>query len=540
MLKSRYLTSAAACAFATIGGAAAAQEVGFCGQPEVMTQGTFSIADENATPIDATINVARGEPVYLEFNVGAATGVTIETFSNDFDPLVILFDSNGQMVRSDDDGSGTLNARLGAQLEPGDYCAQIRTLTDVPPATGILPPGYEGAIPVRLSTGIAPGAGGCRTQPGLVAIDTPLTPGGEPQSLSGQSPSSSAFSFTLAEPMAISVGARSAAFDTILTLEDSFGAQLGSDDDGGGGTNSYLGMDSPLPAGEYCVSVASYDAAGGDFTLTLEEWSEAAASRGGGSGAPADPCGDPSATTTLAAPLASGFAAENFSQTLTSTHQFFQFETTEPLELRLTATSGDFDTIMGLYDSDGNEVGNNDDGEGLGTNSRIQPGAALPAGTYCAAVSPYSGEGSGSFRFNLIEMTEEALLAEAYSTGEILPSSNSGVDFTDLGLLERSVRSDGAADGRAQWYLFEVAEESLIVADTASLGAPAKVVLFDYEGTGQKIAEAVGAPEGLTTRLVKKVGSGIYALAVVRDGGDETREASALSLQRYVRPPRAQ
>lgn len=540
MLKFRYLAKMVVGATFAFASGAFAQETGFCGQPLTLTGGSYSIAGEGALPIDTVLSVARGEPAYLQFVVERETGVTIETFSNDLDPLIVLFDSAGRMVRSDDDGSGTLNARLGVELSAGKYCAQIRTLTDVPPAVGFLPPGFSGPIPVRLSTGIAAGAGGCFTQPGLVRLDSPLATGAEPLVLSGQVPSGGTIALSLAEPMGLSIAARSNEFDTILTVEDSFGAQLGTDDDGGGGTNSYLGFDSPLAAGDYCISVTSYDAAGGAFDLILEEWSEAAASRGQGSGAPINPCGDPAATTLIGDVLGRGFSAQEFRQTLANDHRFYRFETSEPLELRLTVTSGDFDTVLGLYDGEGLEVGNSDDADGLGTNSRIEPGSMLPAGRYCVAVSPFSGEGSGSYQFVLEELTEEALLAEAYASGELLPSASSGIQFTDLGLLERSLRSEGASEPGSQWFLFEVDEESLVVADAASPEGATRLVLFDYEGSGLQIAESVVDPEAPTTRLVRKVGSGIYAIALVRDAGADGREASLMSIQRYIRPPRRQ
>ncbi|MFV2034414.1 MAG: hypothetical protein ACC631_04770, partial [Halocynthiibacter sp.] len=110
MLKIRCLTTVVVGAVAMNVSGAFAQESGFCGQPAVLTSGNYSISGKGALPVDAIVSIARGEPAYLEFTIESATGITIETFSNDLDPLVILLDSNGQMVRSDDDGSGTLNS----------------------------------------------------------------------------------------------------------------------------------------------------------------------------------------------------------------------------------------------------------------------------------------------------------------------------------------------------------------------------------------------------------------------------------------------
>ncbi|WP_166417897.1 hypothetical protein [Cochlodiniinecator piscidefendens] len=538
----------------SLSSAAFAQDVGLCGQPNGLTEGNFTISGSTAAPIDTFVNIARGEPRYLELMLQNPTGLTLETNSFDADPVLILFDSSGAVVQTDDDGTGTLNSRLGVDLPAGAYCLQVRTLTDIPAPTGPLPSGFDATIPLRVTTGVTPpvtyptdggqiASGSCASNPNmLVAID-PLSLGGGVQQLSGQlmGGGSASVGFTLSEPMGVALGVRSDTFDTIISLEDVAGVPYGTDDDGGDGVNSLLGLEQALQPGDYCLTVNSYDgASGGPFDVTLQEWSPQVVAQQTGGFAPFNVCQDPATTVALGDGLASGFAPLSAGQALTGTYSHFSFSTSQEMELRLSASSNNFDTVLGLYSMDGTEIARNDDAEGQGTNSRLQTGGVVPAGQYCAVVGSFSGSGGGLFDLSVLELTEEALLAEAYNRGELLPSVSSGVEMNDLGLLERSLRSETVAGSGAEWFLFEVDEESLVVMDTTSVGGVERIALFDFEGSGQMVAEGWPDVNGSRTRLVERVGSGIYAVAVVRSAYTEGREAMQMSLQRYVRPPRRQ
>lgn len=530
----KFSTRIAFSTFAALMVPASAMAAGLCGQSDGLVQGQYQISGPEAEAINGTVSIQRGEPAYVDLTIATDTAITLETFSNDVDPLIILFDDTGAVVRSDDDGAGNLNARLGTFLAAGNYCAQISTVREVPESSGGLPSGYDAPIPFLISAGQTASAGQCARALGGIALVDAIEPGSAAQQASGQVPGRNYVRFSLAQPTAISVFARSTAFDTYLTLEDDFGAQIGGDDDGGGGTDSYLGFSSPLPAGDYCAEVTSYDGTQGAFTLAVSEWSEAHAASADG-GLILDPCGEGASIVDLGDPLSSGFAPQMLAATVNNGPQFYRLDLSEPLDLRLTATSDVLDTVLGLYDADGNEIDGSDDADGLGTNSRITRNA-LPAGEYCVAVSPFSNEGSGQISFNLVEMTEAALLQEAYASGEILPPNTDGI-YTDLGLLHRNLRHDDVSGGGTKWYLFEVDEESLVVVDASGLGSLKSLVLFDYEGSGLKLAESLSQPDDLSTRLVRTLNSGRYAIGVVRDdsGG---MGASLLSLQRYVRPPR--
>ncbi len=539
MLRKILSPIAVICAGLAFTGVAAAQDMGACGQPAALTQGHHLMAGPDAAPIDATVAIARGEPSYFEVEIATQTGITVETMSPFDDPVLILFDSDGNVVRADDDGAGSLNARVGADLSPGTYCVQVRTLTDIPQGGGSLPSGFDTVVPVQLRTGIEAGSGGCASMPGLVALD-PVAPGFTPLDLAGTAPGG--FLLTLTEQMPLSILARSNQIDTILTIEDANGIEVASDDDGGGGTNSYLGLESGLEPGEYCIAVTSFDAgAAGPFSLVVQDYSPTAGGDGAGAGGGliGDPCGDPTATQALGE-FGAGFAAQNLSGLLNDDHQFYRFDLTEPLALRLTATSNAFDTVLGLYGADGALITESDDADGLGTNSRISATNELPPGGYCVALSPFGGSGAGGFDFEMVELSEEALLAEAYESGEILPASDSGVDFSDLGVLERSLRTGSVGGSGTEWFLFEVTEESLLVVDAAAEGNVSQLALFDYEGSGLRIAKGLIDEDTHNRRLVQKVGSGIYALAVIRDAMATDIAASAVSIQRYVRPARVQ
>ncbi|MBI1493036.1 DVUA0089 family protein [Halocynthiibacter styelae] len=536
--KSLLLASGAALSVLATG--AQAQERGACGQPQILTHAQYLITGATAPAVDTVVAIARREPAYIELEVGQRTGVTIETSSGNADPVVVIFNANGDPLLGNDDGAGGLNSLLSIELDPGSYCAQISTYTSVPDGYGT-PTGFNENIPLQIRTGLeAPrvdtaGGGGaaasteCFAMPNLVHLDDPVGSGAESLAVNGTVPY--AYSFSVEEGTNMSLLARSNTLDTFLTLVDVNGNQIATDDDGGGGTDSHIGINYGLPAGEYCVAVTGYDpATSGPADLTISDYNENISVSGGSVG-PANPCGDPATTVSLT-------AGEHVQGVLSGESQDYTFDLAEPMALRLTATSNSFDTYLWLYTADGVLLNENDDADGLGTGSRIENRDQLPAGSYCASVTPFGGDGTGAFNMHLMELSEEALLMEAYNNAEILPPSTAGVEMTDLGLLHRNLRADNAG-GETQWYLFEVEDESFVVVDSASVGSVSEIVLFDYEGSGQRIAASQLNSESLSTRLVKKIGSGIYALAVVPDrSAGAGVGASALSLQRYIRPPR--
>ncbi|GEM_PF-4718138 len=530
--------------FAVMAGAANAQDRGVCGQPQALTHAQYLITGSQAPAIDAVVAIARREPAYIELEIGQTTGITIETSSPTADPVLVMFDSQGFPLLGNDDGAGGLNSLLSLELDPGRYCAQVSTYTSVPDGNET-PTGFNENISLQIRTGLETpsvevGGGGaaveCFAMPNLVQLDDPIGDGMDAIALNGIAPY--AYAFSVADGTNMSLVARSNQLDTLLTLVDINGSQIATDDDGAGGTDSHIGINYGLPAGDYCVAVTGYDsAASGPVDLTISEYTETL-SGGSGTSAPTNPCGDLNSTTYLSVPLTSGAAQETLQDLLDGSTSDFHFELADPMALRVTATSNSFDTYLWLYTADGVLIGENDDADGLGTGSRIENRDQLPAGSYCASVTAFGGDGNGSFDLAVMELSEEALLMEAYNNADLLPPSSSGIEMTDLGLVQRNLRTDNAG-GDTRWYLFEVEEESFIVIDSASIGSVAEIALFDYEGSGQRIATSQVNSEGLNTRLVKKIGSGVYALAVVPDrSAGAGVGASALSLQRYIRPPR--
>lgn len=539
-LSQKSLLMVSAAALCTMTGGAMAQDRGACGQLVALTHSQYLITGATAPAIDTVVSIARREPAYIELEIGQSTGLTIETSSGTADPVLVMFDASGNPLLGNDDGAGGLNSLLSLELEPGRYCAQVSTYTSIPDGTGT-PTGFNENIPLQIRTGLETpavdsGAGGqpaanCFAMSNLTRLEDPVGAGMEAVSLNGSVPY--AYTFSVEDGTNMSLVARSTTLDTLLTLVDINGNEIASDDDGAGGTDSHIGIDYGLPAGDYCVAVTGYDnTATGPADLTISEYSENVGSgSGGGSNAPANPCGDPSNTTTVS-------AGETIQGFLDGASSDFRFDLSEPMAMRLTATSNNMDTYLWLYTAEGSLLGENDDADGLGTGSRIEYSDQLPVGSYCAVVTPFGGEGSGNFDLQLMELSEEALLKEAYENAELMPPASSGIEMIDLGLLQRNLRTDNAG-GETQWYLFEVEEESFVVIDSASVGAVSEIALFDYEGSGQRIASSQVNAESISARLVKKIGSGIYALAVVPDRSASAGVgASALSLQRYIRPPR--
>ncbi len=234
----------------------AAPGVGACGQPALLNSQPMVL---NAKPTELSgglVELRRNEPRYVEMTIGAEMPLALATLTTERDMTLILFDSKGEVVGSDDDSGADSNAQLIAMLEPGVYCAQIAAYggTDASP------------LVVPFSVSAAPPADACiknAAPPVELRNDSDeiISTGvlGEPVNVA----------FRLAEGTGLSIAARSPMFDTILTLQDEWGREVATDDDGGGDTNSLLELSASDTAKDYCVTLTSLDDERGIYSLAL-------------------------------------------------------------------------------------------------------------------------------------------------------------------------------------------------------------------------------------------------------------------------------
>ena len=160
------------------------------------------------------------------------------TSNTEDDPNLVLLDSRGREIASDDDGAGDYNAIIIIQLDAGSeytikaglysYAAGSFTLS-VKPAEVI--PGDGGSVRVKGTTG---------------------------------------YSFTPSESCTWEIRTSDSEDDPVLELRDADGNYLAYDDDGGGGLDSLIRYD--LNAGTtYIVFAMNIGGGKGDFTLSVSK-----------------------------------------------------------------------------------------------------------------------------------------------------------------------------------------------------------------------------------------------------------------------------
>ena len=187
-----------------------------------------------------------------QFTLGRRREVTIRMESSDFDTYLYLLSSDGQVLDDDDDGGDRTNSQIRTTLEAGTYTIEAASWWE----------GEIGGYTLSLDADALI----------MTGIDTGNTLRGELTSASGESSQRSSYAdryeFTLRRTREVTIRMESSDFDTYLYLLSSGGTVLRSDDDGGRGTNSEIGV--TLEAGTYTIEATSWWAGmTGDFTLTL-------------------------------------------------------------------------------------------------------------------------------------------------------------------------------------------------------------------------------------------------------------------------------
>lgn len=251
----KVLPLALAAPLTVLAGAAAAQETGACGQPLALNSQPMVL---ETTPTELTgglVELRRNEPRYTELTVNSQMAITLTTLSPDRDMTLILFDTDGNVVESDDDSGADSNARLIAMLDPGTYCAQI----------GIYGGLDASSVVVPFSISAAPPPDACILN---AAAPVELGPGSEEIITTGVLDQGVNLAFRMAPGTNVTIAARSPMFDTFLKVEDQYGREIVTDDDSGGDTNSLLELASAEEA-DYCVTLSSLDDDRGIYSMSL-------------------------------------------------------------------------------------------------------------------------------------------------------------------------------------------------------------------------------------------------------------------------------
>jgi hypothetical protein len=192
-----------------------------------------------------------GQPVdYYSFTLSVDSLVLAVMTSSALDGYLTLYDSNGNVLRFDDNSYGSGDPLIIQYLPAGSYKLAVRDVSGGP--GGI----YE--IDLRTTAGPRPPYCGSR---GPISVGSTVT--GNITYTGCQyydSTFADYYTLTLSADTAVELHANSSDFDAYLVLLDGKGNLIDQDDDSGGGTNAMVAQF--LPAGTYYVVVKPF----GDYT----------------------------------------------------------------------------------------------------------------------------------------------------------------------------------------------------------------------------------------------------------------------------------
>ena len=260
------------------------------------------------------------------------------------------------------------------------------------------------------------------------------------------------YQLTLTTAQTVTIEMSSSAFDTFLILVDSAENVVGTDDDGGGGTNSRL--DLALPAGTFIIEATSFTPGdGGPYSLSVS-----------GTGGP----------TILPTPISlgqtvNGVLEASDDRTRAGDGSFadnYQLTLATAQTVTIELSSSAFDTFLILVDDAENQVGFDDDG-GTGSNSRLE--LALPAGTFIIeATSFFPGDG-GPYTLSVSGTEGPTILPTPISLGQ-----------TVNGVLEASDDRTRAGDGSfADNYQLTLATAQTVTIELSSSAFDTFLILVD-------------------------------------------------------------
>lgn len=284
------------------------------------------------------------------------------------DPLVRIRDGRGTELASDDDGGDGLNSYLEFTApSTGTYFVEAQGFTD--DATGSYRlTAAAGDIPADATTDASLSADGDYRE-------GTLNPGGDHDW----------YRLNLTDGQGVRIALNSlegadALGDPMLVIYDANGAEVARDDDGGDGLNSWLEFQATT-AGAYFVEARGFnDDAAGRYAISIT------AGEIGNSAEGAEPMqanGDPRVGLIGADGDADWFAIDM----VEGRPYRFNLTSSEPSPLA--------DPVLTLFDSEGHQVAQDDDG-GTGAASYLTF-ASPTGGTYYAAVTSFNDTGTGHY-----------------------------------------------------------------------------------------------------------------------------------------------
>ncbi|NDJ74774.1 MAG: hypothetical protein GYB65_00830 [Chloroflexi bacterium] len=275
--------------------------------------------------------------------------VTISLESDEFDAYLVLADTEGTELTSDDDGGADVNARIAGFPLPatGTYTITVQ--------------GWGGAD-----------SGAYTLSLDLVTLETITIDSSTPGNLTGGTYSFYSFSAVAGDMVDITLDSDS--FDPYLALNGPDGEELVANDDGGDGFNARITAFTLPVDGTYTIVVSDYwEEDGGSYVLGLNTT------------VPIPPVID--------APIAIG---ETATGTLQANVHTYVLTASADEVVTISLESDQFDTYLSVLDSSGSELVYDDD-SGDDFNAMIVAFFVPADGTYTIEVSGYDEMSFGDY-----------------------------------------------------------------------------------------------------------------------------------------------
>jgi hypothetical protein len=307
--------------------------------------------------------------------------------------------------------------------------------------------------------------------------------------------------------------------DPLLILLGPNGQEVARDDDGGGSRNAYI-RSLTLPAsGVYTIVATKFGTAGGDFTLTLTLVTAGSAGptpQGGGS------------TLTFGSPVTGSISASSPEVRYT-----FSAQAGQVIGVQMSKTSENLDTLLILYDANGQEIARNDD-DALGKlyDSYLRDITIPAAGTYTVVATRFQqgqGNTTGNYELTLVEGSDLARPATTFDS--LSPQGTLSVGDTVSGTIsdESYVHLYSLQGSAGQTVTITMTRTSLTLDSYLILLAPdGREIARNDDATTETIDATLGGvalPENGTytivaTRYLQQAGrsEGDYSLSVTAGG----------------------
>ncbi len=347
-----------------------------------------------SNPAQMQIQLTPGVNTYLQFEVSSPTDVRLEaTDDSGVDPVMVLLDTSGNELASDDDGGGGRASRIETSLSAGSYCARVYNFSSNNGPTTIQLSRWD-MEPITVGAAAGGGASEACTAATPAAplafgpINAALGGGGEISF--SRSGSVTYHRFTVDSPLGLTITARNIEADPVLRVYDNSGNIVYENDDFDG-LNAQIDMQTPLQSGDYCIAVSALSDGDQPIDVEVRAFDEKAFLEARyASGEASPPIGGDYPIDDIGL-IQSAFSGDVL---VGKDARWILFEVAEPsLMLIQGIGNGGADSQLYLYNDRGQQLGFNDDSGIGGTNTRdSQIAAELYPGRYLAAVLLYSYE----------------------------------------------------------------------------------------------------------------------------------------------------